>query len=197
MNINRSPQFLVSPKPATVRDELAHIGAGLRFSQGPTAFLRELRAEYGDTFLVDVFGYKLFCVFSAAGLKSLYAAAEEDASFGMATFDMLGFKTPLDIFLDADIDLFYELLQPAKVAGYVNDFAVVIAQVTDAWGDCGEMEVFDTIRTLEQRVGFRIWMGEEAARDGGNPGIGEGHSTATAVGGSLARRQFHFSVPPI
>ena len=166
MNINHNPQYLVSPKPAIVHDELAHIGAGLRFSQSPTNFLAQMRREYGDTFLVDVFGYKLFCVFSPEGLKSFYAAAEDEASFGMATFDMLGFKTPLAIFMDADIDLFYELLVPEKVTAYVQDFSNVIAQVIAGWGDSGQINVFDEIRTLEQRVGFKVWMGEEASQDG-------------------------------
>ena len=166
MGVNDNRKYLVSPKPPIVRDELAHIGAGLRFAQNPTNFLRALRAEYGDTFLVDVFGYKLFCVFSPRGLESLYAAAEEEASFGMATFDMLGFKTPLDIFMDADIGLFYELLQPDRVNAYLTDFAAVIAQVTGAWGDRGEIDLFDEVRTLEQRMGFRVWIGEEATREG-------------------------------
>jgi len=166
MSINDNQKYLVSPKPAIVHDELAHIGAGLRFSQSPTNFLVQLRQDYGDTFLVDVFGYKLFCVFSPQGLKSLYAAAEDEASFGMATFDMLGFKTPIEIFYDADIDLFYDLLLPEKVAAYVKDFSEVIAQVTASWDDSGEIKVFDAIRTLEQRVGFKIWIGEEATRDG-------------------------------
>jgi cytochrome P450 len=166
MSINRDQKYLVSPRPAIVHDELAHIGAGLRFAQNPTRFLAQMREQYGDTYLVDVFGYKLFCVFSPQGLKSLYAAAEDEASFGMATFDMLGFKTPLDIFMDADIGLFYELLQPDKVVGYINDFVDGIAQALSEWTDRGELNVFDDLRTLEQRVGFRVWMGEEAARHG-------------------------------
>jgi cytochrome P450 len=166
MSANHNQKYLVSPKPAIVHDELAHIGAGLRFAQSPTNFLAAMRREYGDTFLVDVFGYKLFCVFSPQGLKSLYAAAEDEASFGMATFDMLGFKTPLEIFMDADIHLFYELLQPGKVAGYLNDFADGIAQVLTGWPDSGDLSVFDDLRTLEQRVGFRVWIGEEASSDG-------------------------------
>lgn len=166
MSANHNQKYLVSPKPAIVHDELAHIGAGLRFSQSPANFLSELRDQYGDTYLVDIFGYKLFCVFSPAGLKSLYAAAEDEASFGMATFDMLGFKTPLDIFMDADIDLFYDLLTPEKVHAYSKDFLEVISQVTATWEDRGEIEIFDEIRTLEQRVGFKIWIGEEATRDG-------------------------------
>jgi cytochrome P450 len=166
MNANHNQKYLISPKPLIVHDDLAHIGAGLRFSQSPTNFLMQMRKEYGDTFLVDVFGYKLFCVFSPEGLKSLYAAAEDEASFGMATFDMLGFKTPLEIFLDADIDLFYDLLLPDKVAAYIRDFSEVISKVTAAWDDSGQLNVFDEIRTLEQRVGFKVWIGEEATQEG-------------------------------
>lgn len=162
MSVNEAPRFLVTPKPPIVHDELLHIGAGLRFAQSPTNYLAELREQYGDTFLVDVFGYKLFCVFSPEGLKSLYAAAEDEASFGMATFDMLGFKTPVEVFMDADIDLFYELLTPDKVAAYVSAFHTEIENVLDDWGSEGQISIFDDIRTLEQRVGFRIWLGEEA-----------------------------------
>jgi cytochrome P450 len=166
MNANSNQRYLISPKPPIVRDELAHIGAGLRFAQSPTNFLTELRQEYGDTFLVDVFGYKLFCVFSVEGLRSLYSAEEDTASFGMATFDMLGFKTPVEVFMDADIDLFYELLTPDKVSSYIHNFVEVITRVTEEWPDTGEIQIFDEIRTLQQRVGFQLWIGAEASVDG-------------------------------
>ena len=71
MSVNNNTRYLVTPKPPLVRDELAHIGAGLRFFANPTQFFLELKEAYGDTFLVDIFGYKLFCVFSPQGLKSL------------------------------------------------------------------------------------------------------------------------------
>ena len=48
MSINHNQKYLVSPKPPIVHDELAHIGAGLRFAQSPTKFLAGLRREYGD-----------------------------------------------------------------------------------------------------------------------------------------------------
>lgn len=156
---------MIQPVPPTVKDDLPHIGAGLRFAHGPTEYLRTLRAEYGDVFLLDLFGYQLFCVFSPAALKSLYAVAEEDASFGMATFDMMGFKTPLEIFMDADIDLFYELLVQDRVQGYLSSFNKVLAMQLAGWGDRGELDVFDAVRTLEQRIGFDVWMGEEASSD--------------------------------
>lgn len=158
--------YPVTPRPPIVQDELAHIGAGLRFARSPTGFLTELRAEYGDTFLVDIFGYKLFCVFSPAGLRSLYAAEERDASFGMATFDMLGFKTPIEVMLDADIQLFYELLQPSRMVAGLQAIAEGVGEVLDDWEHLETLDVFDAIRTLEQRVGFRLWIGAEAAGEG-------------------------------
>ncbi len=156
---------MINPAPPTVKDDLPHIGAGLRFAHSPTRYLQALREEYGDVFLLDVFGYQLFCVFSAPALKSLYAVAEEDASFGMATFDMMGFKTPLEIFMDADIDLFYALLVQERVQGYLNSFNKVLAVELERWGDEGELDVFDAVRTLEQRIGFDVWMGSEASSD--------------------------------
>lgn len=156
---------MIEPAPPQVKDDLPHIGAGLRFAQSPTHYLSSLRAEYGDEFFVDVFGYPLFCVFSPTALKSLYACAEDDASFGMATFDMMGFKTPMEIFMDADIDLFYDLLAADRVTQYLHDFDRVLQLEMQRWGASGELNVFDAIRTLEQRIGFQVWMGSEAASD--------------------------------
>ncbi|MFK8018370.1 MAG: cytochrome P450 [Pseudomonadales bacterium] len=156
---------MISPTPPIVKDDLPHIGAGLRFAHSPTEYLQSLREEYGDEFFLDVFGYQLFCVFSPVGLASLYAAAEEDASFGMATYDMMGFKTPMEIFLDADIDLFYDLLAKDRVSSYLKDFDEILLLEVQRWGDTGELDVFDAVRTLEQRIGFQVWMGQEAASD--------------------------------
>lgn len=157
---------LVTPKPVLVRDELKHIGCGLRFAENPSQFFAELRAQYGDTFLVDVFGYKLFCVFSPVGLKNFYQLPESHASFGMATFDLMSFKTPIEVFMDTDIHLFYELLAVKKLRTYLADIDQVLEAHLDSWGVSGEIDVFDTIRTLEQRIGFGLWIGNEASKDG-------------------------------
>lgn len=157
---------LVSPKPPIVHEELAHIGAGLQMVDDPTGYLTRLREQYGDTFLVDVFGYKLFCTFSGEGLESLYKLEEDAASFGFATFDLLGFKTPTEIFLDTDISLFYEMLGIRKLPYYIEVIHAVLDLELARLGDGGEVDVFDMIRTLEQRVGFGLWIGTDAAEDG-------------------------------
>ncbi|NND67870.1 MAG: cytochrome P450 [Halioglobus sp.] len=157
---------LVSPKPPIVHEELAHIGAGLQMVDDPTGYLTRLREQYGDTFLVDVFGYQLFCTFSGKGLESLYKLEEDSASFGFATFDLLGFKTPTEIFLDTSLSIFYEMLGIRKLPYYIDVIHAVLDLELARLGDGGEVDVFDMIRTLEQRVGFGLWIGLDAAQDG-------------------------------
>ncbi len=157
---------LVSPKPPIVHEELAHIGAGLQMVDDPTGYLTRLREQYGDTFLVDVFGYKLFCTFSGRGLESLYKLEEDAASFGFATFDLLGFKTPTEIFIDTNLSIFYEMLGIRKLPYYVDVIHGVLDLELPRLGAQGEVDVFDMVRTLQQRVGFGLWIGIDAARDG-------------------------------
>ncbi len=44
-----------------------------------------MRRRLGDTYLVDAFGCRLFCVFSPVGVRALYALREDEASFAAAT----------------------------------------------------------------------------------------------------------------
>ncbi|GAB5450433.1 MAG: hypothetical protein Hals2KO_07610 [Halioglobus sp.] len=157
---------LIQPLPAVHAEELEHVGSGLRFMESPTRYLADLRQRHGDTFLLDVFGYHLLMTFSAQGLSSLYAFEEADASFHAATFDLIRFKTPIEILYHVDVRLFYRLLQHK----HMPDFLAVIDQVVELelarWEVGSELELFDAIRTLEQRVGFGLWIGQEAATDG-------------------------------
>src|SRR5262244_1730960 len=74
------------------------VGSAPGLLRSPTAYLRRTRAALGDTFVVDVFGYRLFFVFSAEGVRRLYALPESEASFGLATFTLVfRHKIPLEI----------------------------------------------------------------------------------------------------
>lgn len=154
---------IISPLPPIHQEELAHIGAGLRFIESPTQYLSELRQRHGDTYLVDVFGFKLLMTYSAKGLESLYKYEEDEASFAMATFDMIGFKTPIEILVDADSKLFYHLLMHKKMPAYVSTISNTVEQVLSEWPIEKEIDIFDSIRTLEQRVGFSLWLTKEAS----------------------------------
>lgn len=155
----------ISPPPPLAGEELPHIGAGLRFLEAPTDYLAELRARHGDTFFVDLFGFPLLVCFSARGLQSLYALPEETASFGLATFDMIGFKTPSEIFADVDPALFRDALQPTGLPGQLAVMDAVVEAELARWGEAGEIELFEAIRTLEQRAGFALWIAPAAATE--------------------------------
>lgn len=155
----------ISPLPPLAAEELQHIGAGLRLLEAPTAYLNELRARHGDTFLLDVFGFELLMTFSPKGLENLYRLEEDQASFGLATYDLIGFKTPSEIFADADIALFYKLLTHKSMPGYVEVINTIVERELERWGQAGELDIFDAIRTLEQRVGYGLWIAPEAAEE--------------------------------
>lgn len=155
----------INPAPPAVHEDLPHVGAGLRFLDGPTDYLIELRERYGDTFFVDVFGFPLLVTFSPKGLESLYALEESDASFGLATFDLASFKTPTEIFADADPALFYELMKHERMADYLRIIADVAADSFDAWDVSNPIDVFDAIRTSSQRIGSGLWICREAAQE--------------------------------
>lgn len=156
---------LIAPLPPLATEELPHIGAGLRFLEAPTAYLQELRERHGDTYLLDVFGFNLLMTFAPKGLESLYKLEESKASFGLATYDMIGFKTPVEIFQDADLDLFYQLLLNKRMPGYLPTIERIVECELQRWQQFDSVDIFDAIRTLEQRVGYGLWIAPEAAAD--------------------------------
>jgi cytochrome P450 len=162
---------LIAPLPPLATEELPHIGAGLRFLEAPTAYLQELRERHGDTYLLDVFGFNLLMTFAPRGLENLYKLEESKASFGLATYDMIGFKTPGEIFQDADLDLFYQLLLNKRMPGYVSAIDGMVERELQRWQALPQVDVFDAIRTLEQRVGYGLWIAPEAADDAWWPAL--------------------------
>ena len=155
----------ITPPPPVATEELPHVGAGLRFLDAPTEYLVELRERHGDTFFVDLFGFPLLFSFSPRGLQSLYALPEDEASFGLATFDMIGFKTPTEVFADVDPAIFREALAPSRLPAQVALIDTVVQMELERWGAAGETDIFDAIRTLEQRVGFALWIAPVAAEE--------------------------------
>ena len=84
-----SPLPEVTPLPPRRSGRLPRVGAGLALLRNPTEFFRATRRTLGDTFVVDALGYRLFTVFSPAGVRALYALPEHEASFGLATYELV------------------------------------------------------------------------------------------------------------
>src|SRR5262249_39089973 len=88
---------VVDPLPPRARGVMPWVGVGLQLLRDPTSFFTATRRRLGDTFLVDAFGYRLFCGFSAAGVRALYALSEEVASKGLADLALLAHKLPAEL----------------------------------------------------------------------------------------------------
>ena len=78
----------ITPMPPVVGG-LPRVGAGPALLWDPTAFFARARRRHGDTFVTDAFGFRMLCLFSPAGVQSLYALEEKEASFGLATYTLI------------------------------------------------------------------------------------------------------------
>src|SRR5260370_8959583 len=103
-----------------VRSSLPWAGAGAALLTDPTHFFATARERLGDTFVADVFGFRLFCVFSPAGVRRLYEVSEDQASFGLATYRLIGFKLPPEL-LAGRRNGPHHLFPAQRVAHYLAD----------------------------------------------------------------------------
>jgi cytochrome P450 len=155
-------QAVVEPMPPAVRSPWPWVGSGLRLLRDPTRFFAAARRDLGDTFVVDAFGFRLFCVFSPAGVRRLYEVAEHDASFGLATYRLIGFKLPPEL-LAGRRNPPHRLFGAQRVEGYLQDLERAVDLELAELGDRGTLEVFAACRRLGHRLGFASWAGIEAA----------------------------------
>lgn len=152
----------VEPLPPVAPGRLPWVGSGVALLRNPTEFLTSMRARLGDTFVVDAFGYRLFCVFSPAGVRRLYALPEDEASFGLATYRLIGFKLP-PVLLEGRTNLAKQLFGRHDTERYLGHLEEAVRLEIDALGDGGELEAFTEAKRLGHRLGFAAWAGQEAA----------------------------------
>ena len=132
------------------------------FLRDPNTFLSDARTRLGDTFLVDLAGFRLFCVFGPIGLRSLYALPEDEASFGEATRTLLGLKLPPAL-QAGDLAMFQHLFSRERMESYLGHIGAAVDDALVELGDAGEVELFAHMKRLVHRIGFRCWAGREAA----------------------------------
>jgi cytochrome P450 len=163
MKLTIPPLPAVAPPPPRAPGWLPWIGAGFALLRNPTAFFTRARATLGDTFLVDAFGYRLFAVFSAAGVRQLYALSEQQASFGLATYELvLKHKVPLEL-LAGRRNFPHTLFGKQDVEDYLDHLESAVSLQLGELGAGGRFEVFALMRRLGHRLGFSAWAGVEAA----------------------------------
>jgi cytochrome P450 len=160
--MRHAADVIVEPMPPTVDGPLPWVDAGLRLLRDPTSFFAAARQRHGDTFVIDAFGFRLFCVFSPAGVRRLYELPEREASFGLATYRLIGFKLPPEL-LAGRRNAPHQLFGAQKVEGYLRALDDAVSVELAELGSSGRFDVFDECRRLGHRIGFATWAGTEAA----------------------------------
>ena len=155
---------LVEPEPPTVRGALPWVRGGLGLLSDPTAFFARQRARHGDTFVVEAFGHHLFCVFSPEGVRSLYAQPEDRASFGIATYQLIKAKVPVELLLGRRNHP-KTLFGSQRVEHYLDHLHQAVDLELTRLGPSGTFEVFSEMRRLGHRLGLASWAGSEAASE--------------------------------
>jgi cytochrome P450 len=153
----------IDPMPPRAPANLPWIGSAVSLLRRPTGFLKRTREALGDTFVVDVFGYRLFFVFSAAGVRRLYALPEKEASFGLATFTLVfKHKIPLELAMGRR-NRPHDLFGSQEIESYLEDLEAAVGHEMAAMGSAGTFEAFSWARRLGHRLGLGCWAGAEAA----------------------------------
>jgi cytochrome P450 len=151
----------IAPLPPVVRG-LPRVGSGLPLLWDPTAFFTRMRRRHGDTFVTDAFGFRMLCLFSPEGVRSLYALEEKDASFGLATYTLIKFKMPEEL-------LFGRRVTPHQLFGreltetYVSALEAAMSAEIAGLGTSGTFEVFAEMRRVAHRLGLQSWGGPAMA----------------------------------
>ena len=153
----------VEPMPPRASGFVPWVGAGLGLLTDPTAHLTRLRARLGDSFVLDALGYRLFFVFDAPGVRALYAAPEQDASFGLATFELvMKRKIPLELALGRR-NFPHNLFKNPDVETYLGHLEEAVRLELAELGERGRFEAFAEAKRLGYRLGLASWAGAEAA----------------------------------
>jgi cytochrome P450 len=154
----------VAPMPPTVSGSLPWVGAGRVLVRDPTEFFIQCRELHGDTFLVDAFGYRLFCLFSPVGVRNLWRLPEETASKALADLTLLSHKVPIELF-EGRRTLPHDLFARDDVEVYLDHLHKAVDLELCALGRSGSLELFAFTKRLAHRMGLASWGGMSAASD--------------------------------
>ena len=153
----------IEPMPPRATGPIPWLGAGLGLLTDPTRYLARLSSRLGPTFVLDGLGYRLFFVFDAPGVKALYAVPEHEASFGLATFELvMKRKLPLELAMGRR-NRPHDLFKNPEVEAYLEHLEEAMRLELAELGESGRFEAFAEAKRLGYRLGLASWAGAEAA----------------------------------
>ncbi|MEM9175201.1 MAG: cytochrome P450 [Myxococcota bacterium] len=148
-----------------VPGRLPWIGPGLALLNDPTAWFQRQRDRFGDTYVFETFGYRVFNVFSPVGVKNLWALPEAEASKGVGDFALLSHKVPAELF-DGRRTFPHGLFARENVEVYLANLGDAVDLELAGLGTTGEFEAFAFTRRLSHRMGLASWGSPLATRAG-------------------------------
>jgi cytochrome P450 len=96
-------------------------------------------------------------------VRQLYALPEHQASFGLATYELvLKHKVPLEL-LAGRRNFPHTLFGKQDVEDYLDHLESAVSLQIGELGERGRFDVFALMRRLGHRLGFSAWAGAEAA----------------------------------
>ena len=155
------PRPAIDPMPPHVSGAVPWVGAGRALTRDPTAFFERCRKKHGDTFVVDAFGYRLFCMFSPEGVRNLWKLPEEQASKALADLTLLSHKVPIELF-EGRRTLPHDLFARDDVEAYLENLRTAVDFELDDLGDSTTIELFTFTKRLAHRMGLASWGGLDA-----------------------------------
>jgi cytochrome P450 len=140
-------------------------GVGLPWdvvAEDAVAAIAAARAKCGDTFVIESGSTRYLFTFSATGVESFYALAEEAASKSIADYLMLRRKLPDEVFAGRRT-LPTSLFRRDDVTSYLANLEHALDTTEGELGDHGSVDVFDLTRRLGHRMGLASWAGPGCA----------------------------------
>lgn len=137
-------------------------GASIGLLVDPTGWLERARRRHGDEFRAGAFGWDLFFTFSPEGVRRLYELPEREASFGLATYELIRRKVPDELFAGRR-NTPHTLFGAQQVERYVEELQQAIEVEVGVLGDDGTFDAFALGRRLGHRLGLAAWCGPETA----------------------------------
>ncbi len=108
-----------------------------------------------------MFGFRLFCVFSPAGSGGSTTCPRREASFGLATYRLIGFKLPPELLAGRRNSPASISSAPSASRGTWPTWSGPSTSSSPTLGDRGTFEVFAECRRLGHRLGSRRGPGSK------------------------------------
>lgn len=148
--------------------------AALAFGSDPLGLLRDLRAEHGDTFTLDLGVLAMTFLLGPEHQTAFFLADPADLDFHAAASQVMAAILGPDAYASDRLAAHTTslirrgLLAPGALQKYEAAIDAEVAAAIDRWLDDGEIDVFPAVSRLVNDIAVRCFMGDEVRRRHGD-----------------------------